>query len=192
MVMMVMMKDDGDDCDDSDGQPGLVKDLLVQLHLEGCCGPENWSSDIETRLRPKSKMFWPWEWWWMMVNGDEDDGIAIFDLTQKYWRVPSWQLSTFLSFLKKAAPAFLAPISFMIKVDCKCRSCCRIFLYDVISSHLLYTWGNKLLNHLFVMFSINSPFSLSLSVLYARPSSPCSLGLPSPTSHRCFMFSSWW
>ena len=33
--------DDGDDGDDSDGQPGLVKDLLVQLHLEGCCGAEN-------------------------------------------------------------------------------------------------------------------------------------------------------
>ena len=33
--------DDGDDDDDGDGQPGLVKDLLVQLHLEGCCGPEN-------------------------------------------------------------------------------------------------------------------------------------------------------
>ena len=30
-----------DDGDDSDGQPGLVKDLLVQLHLEGCCGAEN-------------------------------------------------------------------------------------------------------------------------------------------------------
>ena len=31
----------GNDGDDSDGQPGLVKNLLAQLDLECCCGPEN-------------------------------------------------------------------------------------------------------------------------------------------------------
>ena len=59
------------------------------------------------------------------------------------------------------------------------------FILEAINYYIL-------LSHLFVIFSINSPSSLSLSVLYARPSSPCSLGLPSPANHCCFMFSLFW
>ena len=79
------------------------------------------------------------------------------------------------------------------KVVCKCRSCCItmmsykaiFFILEAINYYIL-------LSHLFVIFSINSPSSSSLSVLYACPSSPYSLGLPSPANHCCFMFSSWW
>ena len=124
------------------------------------------------------------QWWWIWWHCN-------------LWSHPKILNSSFMAivnfsiFSEKRGPRFFG--TYFIHDQSWLQSCCRImmsyqaifFIPEAINYYIL-------LSHLFVIFSINSPSSLSLSVLYARPSSPCSLGLPSPTSHCCFMFSSWW
>ena len=98
-------------------------------------------------------------------------------------------------FWKKRPPLFwhlyqswsklFANVGHVAEFPCMMSYKAIFFILEAINYYIL-------LSHFFVMFLINSPSSLSLSVLYARPSSPCSLGLPSPASHRWFMFSIWW
>ena len=92
----------------------------------------------------------------------------------------------FYLFWKKRPPLFwrlfhswsklIANVGHVAEFSCMMSYQAIFFILEAINYNLL-------LSHLFVMFSINSPSSLSLSVLYAHPSSPYSLGLPSPTSH---------
>ena len=151
-----------------------------------------------------NKMFWSGEWWWIRCFDQENDdewwSMVMKMITLQSLISPKnieellhGNCQLFDLFWKKRPPLFWHLFHSFIKVVCKCRSCCRIMTpYQAILFILEAKTITYLLSHLFVVFSINSPFSLSLSVLYACPSSPYSLGLPSPTNNCCFMFSIWW